>query len=170
MPNYFFKKSPFILAVFVLTAVFSFSSVQASFWDTIMARVTINPLEVNVSAPAEVEIDKVFKVEAKIINKGGEKIENAKTEIHFSSDGLTLLKKDPVQEIGVIPGKKTKKIAWPVKGEKLGYYFISVSASGELKGELISAESTAIKVSVVEKISPSRFEFLKEIFERWFRF
>src|SRR3989338_10174394 len=159
----------FILAVFVLTAVFFPSSVQASFWDMIRAWVTVNPLAADVSAPVEVEVDKVFKVEAKIINKGGEKIENAKGEI-FLPEGLVLLKKDPVQEIGIIPGKKTKKISWSVKGERLGYYFISVSASGELKGELISAESIAIKVSVVEKISPSQFEFLKEIFERWFRF
>jgi len=123
-----------ILAISVLAFFIVFSSVaQASIFDMIRAWVTINPLLVDVSAPAEVEINKVFKIEAKIINKGEEKIEKAKGEI-FLPSGLILLKKDPVQEIGIIPPKKEKKISWSVKGETIGSYIISVSVSGELRG------------------------------------
>lgn len=169
MQNLTKETSIFLLAIFVLTAIFFAGFAQASLWDTIRAWVTINPLFVDVSAPAEVGINKVFKVEAKIINRGEEKIEKAKAEI-FLPSGLILLKKDSVQEAGVISAKKEKKVSWSVKGETIGDYFISVKASGELRGELISAESSTIKVTVVEKISPGRLDFLREIFERWFKF
>ncbi|PIR01588.1 MAG: hypothetical protein CO031_02005 [Candidatus Nealsonbacteria bacterium CG_4_9_14_0_2_um_filter_37_38] len=154
MLNHSKKISFFLLAVFVLTAIF-FSGIidkketyfaQASFWDIIRAWVTINPLSVDISAPAQVEVDKLFKVETKLINNGEEKIENVKGEI-FLPPALTLLKKDPIQEIGIIPPKKEKKIFWSVRGEKIGSYIISVLASGELKRQLVSAEdSTMVKV------------------------
>ena len=154
MPSHSKKISTFLLAVLILTAIF-FSGIigkkenywaQASLWDIIKAWVTINPLSVDVSAPEEVEINKVFKITAKAVNRGEERIENAKGEI-FLPDELVLLKKDPVQKIGVIMGKKEKKISWTVKGKEIGNYFISVSASGELKGDLVSAEdSTMVKV------------------------
>lgn len=158
-----------VLSFFIFLGINHTKSNLAFLSGVITAWVTINPLEVNVSAPAEVEIGKVFKVEARVINKGEEKIENAKVEIFLPLE-LVLLKKDSLREIGVIPSKKEKKISWSVKGEQIGTYFISVKASGELKGELISAESSTIKVSVVEKISPGRFDFLREFFGRWFGF
>ena len=166
----FIKKFlPLSLAVFILIAIFS-STAQASFWDIIKAWVTINPLEVDVFAPSEVEIDKVFKVEAKVINKGEEKIENAKGEI-FLSSGLTSLKKDPVKQIGVIPGKKEKKISWSVRGEEIGNYIIAVSVSGELKGGLVSAEDST-KVEVKESLRKTRpinwFQNLLNFFRKWF--
>jgi len=157
MPSYSKKISLFLLAVFILTAIF-FSGIidkketyfaQASFWNTIRAWITINPLSVDVSAPGEVKINKVFKVTAKIINKGEEKIENARGEIFLPVDKLVLLRKNPVQKIGVIPGKKEKKISWAVKGEEKGTHVITVSASGELKGQLVKAEdSTMVKVKL----------------------
>lgn len=174
MPRYL-KKILFSISAISVLSFFIFLGINynrsnlAFLSGIITAWVTINPLEVNVSAPAEVEIGKVFKVEVKVINKGEEKIEDARAEI-FLPPELILLKKDSVQEIGVIPGKKEKKISWSVRGEKVGNYFISVKASGELRGELISAESSTIKVSVVEKISPGRFDFLREFFEKWFGF
>jgi len=146
----------------------------ASLFSVITAWVTINPLEVEVSAPAEVEVNKVFKVKARIINKGEEKIENAKAEIHLPS-GLVLLKKDSVQKIGVIPGKKGKKISWSVKGEQIGNYVISIKVSGELKETPISAEGSAM-VKVVKKSPPGGgrgFDFFQRIFDffqEWFRF
>ncbi len=172
MPSYSKKISLFLLAVFILTAVFFSGFAQASFWDMIRAWVTINPLEVDVSAPKEAEINKVFKVEAKLINKGEEKIENAKSEI-FLPSGLVLLKKDPVQRIGIIPGKKEKKASWSVKGEELGYYLISVKASGEIEGKELSKESITIKVKIKEKPAPGerpRFNFFQNIFnffQKW---
>ena len=143
------KNLPLFLAVFILTTVFFSSPAQASFWNIIKAWVTINPLEVNLSVPLEVEINKVFKVEAKVINKGKERIEKVKGEI-FLPEGLILIRKDPVQKIGVIPGKKEKKISWPVKGEKEGNYIISVRVSGELNGSELTKEVSA-KVVIKEK-------------------
>ena len=66
MSGYSKKILLFLLAVFLLTTIF-FSYVQASFWDVIRAWVTINPLDVDLSAPVEVEIGKTFKVEAKAL-------------------------------------------------------------------------------------------------------
>lgn len=172
MQGYVKKNLTLFLVIFVLTTIFFLGKIgktenyfaQASLWDMIWARVTINPLAVNVSAPAEVEVDKVFKVEAKLINKGEEKIEKAKGEI-FLPPGLALLKKDPIQEIGVISPKKEKKIHWSVKGEEIGDYFILVSASGELKGEIIKAEDTTLVK--VKKPSPrgKTLEWFQNLFD-----
>ena len=166
----FIKKFlPLFLAVFILIAIFFAGFAQASFWDIIKAWVTINPLEVNLSAPVEVEVDKVFKVEAKAINKGEEKIENAKGEI-FLPSGLTPLKKDPVKQVGVIPGKKEKKISWSVRGEEVGNYIIAVSVSGELKGGLVSAEDST-KVEVKESLKKTQpmnwFQNFLNLFRKW---
>jgi len=172
MPNCSKKIFISFLAVFILTAVFFSNSAQASLWNTIRAWVTINPLEVGVFAPAETEVDKVFKVEARVINKGEEKIENARGEILLSS-GLVLVRKDPVQEIGIIPGKKEKKVSWSVKGEKIGSYVITVSGSGELRGDRISAEGST-KVEVKESVRKTRhqgwFQNLFDFFQERFRF
>lgn len=149
------------LLIFSLFTVLSFSGLidkkedyiaQASFLDIIRALVTINPLEVDVSAPTEAEINKVFKVEAKATNKGKDKIENAKAEI-FLPAGLVLLKKDSVQNMGVIRGKKDKKVSWSVKGDSVGDYIISVLVSGEVREDIVSADA-ATKVTLKEKASP----------------
>lgn len=163
------------LLVVSLFIVFSFSGVtdkkedsiaQASFLDIIRALVTINPLEVEVSAPIEVEINKVFKVEAKAINKGEEKIENAKAEI-FLPAGLVLVKKDSIQEMKVIHGKKDKKVSWPVKGDSVGTYIILVAVSREVRGDIVSADA-AIKITLKEKSRPPGQPL--NIFQRFFDF
>jgi len=159
-----------VLFVFLFFGTNYFKKQLASLSSIITAWVTINPLEVKVSAPAEVEIDKVFKVEARLINKGEEKIENAKAEISLTS-GLDLIKKDSIQEIGVIPGKKEKKVSWSVKGIELGNHSILVKASGELRGEPITAEDT-IMIKVVEFLPRGKgwLKNLFDLFQEWFRF
>lgn len=122
----------------------------ASLIGIITARVTINPLEARVSVPAEVEINKVFKVEARAINKGEEKIENAEGEIFLPSD-LILIQNDPIKEIGVISGGREKKISWQVRGEKKGGYIVSVKVTGELRGQIISAEDSVL-VGIKESV------------------
>jgi len=179
MPNYLKKIFLFFLVVFILTAV-AFSGItqkkedyvaHASIWNTIKAWVTINPLDVDVSAPAEVEVNKVFKVNANIINKGKEKIKNVKGTIHLPA-GLTLLNKNPVQNAGMLQGNKEKKISWRVKGTEKGNYIIAVSASGELKEELISVEdSTTIEVTENILGAEQKAGFLKRFlgfFRKWF--
>jgi len=169
----FIKKFlPLFLAIFILIAIFFSGFAQASFWDVIKAWVTINPLEVNLSAPSEVEVNKVFKIEAKVINKGKEKIEKAKGEI-FLPQGLVLLRKERVRKIGVIPGKKEKKISWSVRGKEIGNYVITISVSGELRGELISAEDS-IKIQVKESLkrtsSPKWLQNFLDFFREWLSF
>lgn len=172
----------FISALFFLIfwgTYYTKMNLASLFSGIITAWVTINPLEVKVSAPSEVEIDKVFKVEAEIINKGEDKIENAKGEIFFPLEPselvLVLLKKEPVQKIGVIPGKKEKTISWSVKGEEIGNYFILVKVSGELQGKELSKESNTITVEIIEKAVPGRkarfnlFQKFFEFFQGWFR-
>jgi hypothetical protein len=155
-PNYAQGKTPFLGSV-------------------ITAWVTVDPLEVKVYAPKKVKINRTFSIRAKIINRGKEKIENAKAEIHLTS-GLVLLRKDAVQEIGVIPGNRQKMVFWTVgtvEGTVVGNHVIVVSASGTMKGDSISAENT-VKVEVQEKIRPRwprGSDFFKEFFDffrEWF--
>ena len=170
-----------LLPIFIIFALFTFLFLGmnyigknlASLSGPITALVTINPLEVDVSAPAEVETNRVFKVEAQVINKGEAKIQNAKGEI-FLPPELVLLQKDPVKKIGIISGKKEKKISWGVKGEEIGTYIISVSASGELRGDIVKVEgNTIVKVTEKTPLGQGRpfnlfqrlFDFLQGLFQ-----
>lgn len=144
----------------------------ASLFSVITARVTINPLEVKIFALAEIEVDKVFRVEAKVINRGEEKIENAKGEV-FLPPGLILIQKDSVKEIGIIPGKREKKVSWSARGEAVGNYFISFKVSGELKEQIISVEDSIlveIKESIKNTGSRSRFQNFFDFFQERFGF
>ncbi len=163
----------FIVVVFTTLLFWGTKNVReylASFFGVITAKVTINPLEVEVYAPGVVEINKVFQVRAKAINKGEERIENARGEIYLP-EGLVLLRKDSVKKIGIIPPKKEKKMSWSVKGVKEGSYIITVSVSGELRENLVIAEGTA-KVDVKRKLSPQvrLFEWLRNFFQQWSNF
>jgi len=159
-----------VLSFFIFWGVNYTKINLASLLGIITAWVTINPLEVDVSAPAEAEINKVFKVEARVINKGDEKIENAKGEI-FLPPELVLIRKDPIQEIGVIPGKKEKRASWTVKGEAVGNYIVSVKVSGELKGEIVTAEgSTSVKIeeSIPRGTGRGWLQNLSDFFQKLF--
>ena len=173
MPNYSKKIPLFLLAVFILTAVFFSSFAQASFWDMIRAWVTINPLEVDVSRPEEVEVDRIFILKAKVKNKGGEKIEGMEAEIFLPEELET--KKDLKQKIGTLPPYKEKPISWSVKGEEAGNYVILVKASGELKEKPVSAEDSTM-VKIKEKSVPGGryyFDFFQrffDLFREWFSY
>lgn len=174
------RTKKFLLPIFITLALFTllfFGGNQmkekslASLGNVITARVTINPLEVNISAPLETEIGKVFKVDATLINKGEEKIENSQGEI-FLADGLVLIQKDAVRKMGIITGKKEKKASWSVKGEKIGNYVIMVLGSGELGGYGISAGSSA-NVEVKESwrgVRANWFQNLLDFFRERLRF
>ena len=159
-----------ILSFFIFWGINYTKTNLASLIGIITARVTINPLEIQVSAPAEVEINKVFKVETRAINKGEEKIENAKGEI-FLPPKLVLIQKDSVKEIGVIPGKREKKVSWSVRGEAVGNYFVSVKVSGELKGQVISAEDSTEVIKIKKETGPrGRFQNFFDFFQERFGF
>lgn len=162
-----------LLIFLVAVLFFEVSVAHASFLDIIRALVTINPLEVSVGTPVEAEIGRVFKVEARVINKGEEKIENVKAQI-FLPEGLILQKENSIQHIGVIPGKREKNIFWQVKGEIAGDYIISVSVSGELGVDMVSADAST-KITLKEKSSPpgrplNIFEIFFDMFRGRFNF
>ena len=70
--------------------------------------------------------------------------------------------------MGVIRGKKDKKVSWSVKGDSTGImYIISVVVSGELRGEALSADGT-VKITLKEKLSPPGRSF--NIFQGFFDF
>ena len=141
----------------------------ASISGIINAWVTINPLEVDVSAPSEVEINKIFLVRAKVINKGKEKIENVEAEIFLPEELKT--KKDEEQEIGTLPPHKEKIVIWPIRGDEAGNYIISVKTSGELKEKEISAQD-CVMVGIKEFFPKGQgwFQNLFDFFQKWFRF
>lgn len=171
MKNLEIKISVFFLSVFFF-AVVLFSGVQASLLDIIQALVAVNPLEVNVIVPAEAEINKSFKVEAVAINKGEDGIKNVKAEI-FLPAGLVLTQKGSVQNMGVIQGGRQKSVSWLAQGANIGVYIISVSVSGELRGEIVSANGTANVTLKAGPLSAGRprnaFQVFFETFQRWLK-
>ena len=178
MPSYSKNISFFFLVIFILIAGFCGGIIidkkdyqaQASLLDAIRAWVTINPLEIDVSAPTVVEINSVFKVTVEVTNKGEEKIKNVRGEILWP-EGLVLLKKNPIQKMGVIQGEKSKKISWTVKGTKEGSYIVATSVTGELKGDSVSIEgSTMIEVEdFSKKPRPQKwYQNIFDFFRGWF--
>jgi len=129
------------------------NTAEASFLDTIVALVAINPLHLAVSAPAEVKVGKKFKVETQVENRGEERISNVRVEL-FISKGLVLVRKNLVKDVGTIRGNGTKTVSWQLKGIETGNFGISARASGEVRGDVVSAEGDTIFVAIVEKSSP----------------
>ena len=173
---YFEKKTAtFTFLVFFTALVFFLGTIQtshASLLDIIRAFVTINPLAVEVSAPAEVELNKAFKVEAKVINKGELKIENVTGKIFLPAE-LSLSGKSEIKKIGTIRAGREKKISWQVKGEIVGEYIVVVSVKGVVGGDPVSAEKTR-SVEIIEKTPRGRsgnvfqamFTFLRQLFQK----
>ncbi len=145
----YLKKFILITAVVIITGSFFFGVIssagvaQASFLDIIQALVTINPLKVEIIAPKEELLDQVFKIEATVINSGEEKIGNTQAEI-FLPKGLTLVTKKQINNLGAIPPNKDKKTRWSVKGDRSGNFIILVSARGEIKEQVVTAEATTL--------------------------
>ena len=174
------KISISFFAVFLVTTLLFLGTPQkgvvriaeASFLDTIVAFVTINPLRVRISTPSEADVGRNFKAEVIIENRGDVRISNVNVEI-FISEGLVLVSKDGSKEIGNVSGNREKKILWQVKGIETGNFGISVQATGRVRGDAVSAEGNTAVVAVVEKSSPpgkptnifqNFFSFLK----KWF--
>ena len=158
------KNSIFIFAALFLVVGFMAPHVgvnvaRASFLDIIRALVTINPLEVDVLPLADTEIEKTFKVETIVKNKGENRIENAEAQI-FVPEGLVILRGDLVKQMGIIRGGGNKKVFWQVKGTEVGSYIITVKASGILEGTGISDEDSTL-VEIIEKGTPGRRSLLQ---------
>ncbi|MCH7756853.1 hypothetical protein IIC45_02085 [Patescibacteria group bacterium] len=161
------------MAIFLFGAVFFFgvSAVNASILDFIRAFVTINPLAVEVTAPAEADLNRVFKVEANVINKGEVKIENVTGEI-FLPAGLTISGKE-IKKIGIVPAGREKRVSWSVKGKSIGEgYIIAVSISGAVNGDSVSADGSTV-VNIVEKAPlpvrlPGIFQSFFDFIGKWF--
>ena len=118
----------------------------------------------------EADLNRIFKVEANVINKGEVKIENVTGEIFLPIE-LTLSGKK-IKNIGIVPRGKAKKVSWSVKGESLGAYVISVSISGVVKGDVVTAEGTKL-VTIVKKApppgrTPSIFKSFIDFLSNWF--
>lgn len=176
MPSYAKKVllSFLIIFIFIIFASFGANRLDkqlASFSGIITALVRINPLEVRASDPLKVEINKVFKVGAKLVNKGEEKIRDAGGEV-FLPSGLVLVKKDLAQGVGVIPGKKEKKVSWSVRGELTGSYIVIISGSGNIKGDEVSAQDS-VEVNIEESLGGPRpttwFQDFINLFRKWIR-
>ena len=180
MSRYLKKATCVLFTGFLVAALFSLSPVgptrvhvaEASFLDIIIGLVAINPLHVNISVPSEAELGRNFKAEVAIENKGDERIRNHKVEI-FTSSGLVLVNKSAVKEFGALNGNSTKNISWQVKGTEVGNFSISVSASGEVRSDAISAQGNTALVTVVERFPPPRprlnaFARFLSFFSGWF--
>jgi len=171
--------SPFF--IIILVAILFFSGIshngtmriaEASFLDTIVAFVTINPLRVHITTPTEAEVGRNFKAEVIVENRGDVRISNVEVEI-FISEGLTLVRKNSSQEIGIISGNKEKQISWQVKGTETGNFSISVRASGVVRGNTVIDEGNTVLVTIKEKSHPpgkptNFFQIIFNIFQRWF--
>ena len=178
------KAASIFLAGFFAAAIF-FSGVsgkgvvsiaEASFLDTIVALVAINPLHLSVSAPQEVEVGKKFKVETTVENRGEERLSNVRVEL-FISKGLVLVRKNSVKDVGKIRNNGAKTISWQLKGVETGNFGISARAWGEVRGDVVSADGDTIFVVIAEKSSPGGpgphfvqnfFSFFSGLLERWF--
>lgn len=134
---------------FFVTAGKERNVVYASLLDIFRSVSIFNSLDVRVSAPQKVEISRVFKIDANIINNGKEKINVTEGKIILPS-GLSPLGRNVINNTGIISGENEKNISWSVIGDVVGSYVVSVSITGEKDGDDINAEGST-KIKVVEQ-------------------
>ena len=180
MNSYSKKTASLLLAAFFVLAISFFPQFQrgtigiaeASFWDTIIGLVAINPLHVSISVPAEAELGRNFKAQIIVENRGDERISEVGVEI-LTSKGLVLVNKSAVKEVGTVRGNGTKNISWQVKGTEAGNFSITVSASAVVRGDVVTAQGNTALIAIIEKSPPPRLKpnllqrFLG-FFSRWF--
>lgn len=172
----------FVFIVFFVITIFPIGTLsqnkavniaEASFLDAIIAFVTINPLSIHISVPKEMNVERNFKAEAIVQNKGEERISNVEVEI-FISEGLVLVNKNASKNTGNILGNREKKISWQVKGIETGNFSVSVRVSGIVKEDAISVEGNTAFITIKEKslppgrlsfISQNFFDFIKQLFQ-----
>ena len=174
------KISPLLFVVFLVLAISFFPQYQrsatgvaeASFWDTIIGLVAINPLGVSVSVPAEAELERNFKARVTVENRGDDRVSSVRVEI-FVSKGLVLVNKNAVKEIGTIQGSKKKNVSWQVRGTEVGNFSISFSASAVVRGDVASTQGNTALITIIENFSPpiptpNVFQSFLSFFRRWF--
>jgi len=150
------RKKPLIFTLCLLVGCLTFLlpvRVKADDEGSLSATVTVlpSPLVVTVSAPSSVSVGEHFKVKATIENRGEANIKKAVVTISFDpGEGLTLVRRNAEQTIGVIPLHKEKSAYWLVKADLVGTYAIRVLASGEdkLTGILLTGEGSTTVVVV----------------------
>lgn len=154
-----------VLSFFVFLGINYHGTHLASLSTTVTAWVTINPLDVDIFAPKQVKVDRIFIIRAEIENKGKEEVREVEAQI-FLPEEIDLIRGEEEQEIGALGLESKKFIFWWLKGKKAGSYIISVKVTGELRGEVISAEdSTMIKIK--EKKTPSWWQRFYDIINLW---
>lgn len=181
------KKAPLFFFTALLVAALFFSGTystfgipqkggvhvaEASFLDTIVAFVTINPLRVRISTSDEAEVGKNFKAEVLVENRGDARISNVNVEI-FISEGLVLVSKNVSKKIGNVSGNREKKISWQVKGTETGNFGILVQATGKVRGDAVSAEGNTAVITIKEKSPPrgntiTLLQKFFNVFKKWF--
>jgi len=175
------KKIAFFLFMAFLVVSISFfpqlqagtmSIAEASFWDTIIGFVAINPLRVSLSVPAEADLGRNFKAQVIVENRGDERISNVMVEI-FISKGLVLVNKNAIKKIGMVRGNRTKNISWQVKGTEAGNFSISVSASAVVRGDVVSTQGNTALITITDGPAPpiptlNVFQSFLSFFRRWF--
>jgi len=179
MNSHLKKIAPLPLVVFFVLAISFFPQfrgeavdvAEASFWDTIVGLVAINPLHVSVSVPEEAELGRNFKAQVIVENRGDDRISKVRIEI-FTSKGLVLVNKNAVKEGGTVQGNGTKNISWQVKGAEAGNFSISVNASAVVRGDVVSAQGNTALVTIIEDPVPPRptphtLRDLFRFFRRW---
>jgi len=154
-----FKKTahPLFLVFFIVT-LFLFGAIageryvaHASLFDFFQSKFTINPLVVEIFLPSKIEVSRVFKIDANIINNGKEKINVVEVEI-FLPPELSLLGANSIKNVGIIPSEKKKNISWAVNGNFIGSYIVSVSIRVESNRDIVSAVGRA-EIEVIEQTS-----------------
>lgn len=128
------------------------SLVFASQTGIVVATVSINPLEVEVTAPSTVLVGESFKVTGVVKNLGLTRIRRSRAVLSLNP-GLSLRGKEE-KSLGIIGGESEKTAHWQLKAESPGTYILLVSASGveEESGDLVEASGTTI-VKVAEKLT-----------------
>lgn len=129
----------FILSI-LLTYLFAIGGIVYAQSASLIATVHVNPLEVEIILPGNVEIGEWFKITAIIINHGSEKIKHNRVSIYPPPE--VSVRGSNEKGVGILRPGGTRTISWWIRVDSPSANFVLIEVVGTLLGEEVSASDT----------------------------
>ncbi len=150
------------LALFTLMLLLASAGSALAQTAGVNATVKVNPLEVEIVSPNEVEFGQWFSLEVHVRNLGAEPVNNTTLEIN-GSQKISIRGRKRVN-LGNLAANQKKLVTFQAKANTPGEYIIQVEVNGMLIGQEITASDTTV-ISSTGTLG-MKFLFLRDLFTK----
>ncbi len=148
------------LALFTLMLLLASAGSALAQTAGVNATVRVNPLEVEIVSPDDVEFGQWFSLEVHVRNLGAEPVNNTRLEINGSQKISIRGRKKMI--LGVLNSNQKEIVVFQVRANLPGEYVVQAEATGDQLGQEISA-SDATVISVTGTLG-MKLIFLRDLF------